>query len=182
VVLRFYSDNRTTILAAATVHSLGGLFFLIFVAALGARMAALEIRGWSRSAVLVGGVAGGALMLGLMGGHSTGATTDAEILSPDAAVVFWRISHAFFVAAEPALALFVGALALLSVRARVLLPRWLGWPAAVLALVLLIPPIAWVGVLFLLPMWLVVVSLQLYLPPVMTGAQDVVGPPSSTEE
>jgi len=46
------------------------------------------------------------MMLGMMGGQSTGATTDKELLSPDTAIVFWRLAHTFFVAAELALALF----------------------------------------------------------------------------
>ena len=105
--------------------------------------------------------AGGAMMLAMMGGQSAGATTDTEILTPDAAIVFWRLAHVFFVAAELALAVFVGALAILALR-RVVLTRWLGWFGLVVTVLLLIPPIGWAALLFLLPLWLIASSVVLW--------------------
>ena len=40
--------------------------------------------------------------------------------------MFWRLAHGFFVAAEVAVAVFLGALSSLALR-RLVLPRWLGW-------------------------------------------------------
>src|SRR5918994_6498508 len=101
------------------------------------------------------------MMLGMMDGQSTGATTDKELLSPDTAIVFWRLAHTFFVAAELALALFVGALAVLALR-RLALTRWLGWFGLAVTILLLIPPVGWLAVLFLLPLWLVATSVVLW--------------------
>lgn len=125
-IVDFYRDNRAAILTAATLHGLGGFLFLWFVASLRAVLGTLAAPAWLTAATVIGGTAGGAMMLGMMGGQSAGATTDVELLSPDTAIVFWRIAHVFFVAAELALALFVGALAILALR-RVVLTRWLGW-------------------------------------------------------
>jgi hypothetical protein len=68
-------------------------------------------------------------------GGSTGATTDSELLTPDTAIVFWRLAHGVFVAAELALAVFLGALSILALR-RLVLPRWLGWFGLVVTILL----------------------------------------------
>ena len=160
-IAQFYRDDRTLILAASTLHALGGFLFLWFVAALRSVLGGDGVPSWLPTAVVVGGTAGGALMLALMGGHSTGATTDAHLLTPDTAVAFWRIAHAFFIGAEVALALFLAAASLLALRG-VLLPRALGWFGIVVAVILLIPPIGWAALFFLFPLWLIIASLVLW--------------------
>jgi hypothetical protein len=160
-VAAFYRDDRNAILAAATLHGLGGFLFLWFVAAL---RPVLETDGaprWLSTAMVIGGTAGGALMLALFAGQSTGATTDEELLSADTAVVFWRLSHGVFAAAEVALAVFIGALSILALR-RLVLPRWLGWFGLVITIMLLVPPIGWLALLFLLPLWLLAASILLF--------------------
>jgi hypothetical protein len=134
-----------------------GFFFLWFVAALRAVLDASGAASWFTTAMLVGGTAGGALLLGMTGGQSTGATTDAVLLTADTAIVSWRLAHGFFVAAEVALAVFLGALSILALR-RFALPRWLGWFGAIVTVLLLIPPIGWAALLFLLPVWLIAAS------------------------
>ena len=158
-IAAFYRDDRTAILIASTLHVLGGFLFLWFVAAL--RPALDVVPSWLRTATLVGGTAGGALMLAMTGGQSTGATTDTELLTPETAIVFWRLAHGIFVAAEIALAVFLGALSILALR-RLVLPRWLGWFGLVVTVLLLIPPIGWAALLFLVPVWLVAASLILW--------------------
>ena len=160
-IAEFYRDNRTPILIAGTLHVLGGFLFLWFVAALRPVLDAGGSPSWLTTATLVGGTAGGALMLAMTGGQTTGATTDAELLTADTAIVFWRLAHGFFVAAEIALAVFLGALSLLALR-RVVLPRWLGWFGLVVTVLLLIPPIGWAALLFLLPLWLIAASVVLW--------------------
>ena len=160
-IVEFYRDNRGPILIAATLHGIGGFLFLWFVATLRGVLGTLAAAPWLTAATVIGGTAGGAMMLGMMGGQSAGATTDAEVLTPDVAIVFWRLAHIFFVAAELALAVFVGALAILALR-RVVLTRWLGWFGLVVTVLLLIPPIGWAALLFLLPLWLVAASVVLW--------------------
>jgi hypothetical protein len=160
-IAEFYRDNRTPILIAATLHVLGGFLFLWFVASLRPVLDAGGSPSWLTTAVLIGGTAGGTLMLAMTGGQSTGATTDAELLTPDTAIVFWRLAHGFFVAAEIAFAVFLGALSILALRGLVL-PRWLGWFGLVVTVLLLIPPIGWAALLFLLPLWLIATSVVLW--------------------
>lgn len=156
-IVSFYRDDRVAILIAATLHGLGGFLFLWFLGALRGLLADAAAPPWLVATTFAGGVAGAALMLALTGGQSTGATTDKELLTPDSALVFWRLAHGFFVAAELALAAFLGALSILVLRG-LLLPRWLGWFGLVLTVVLLIPPIGWIALLFLLPLWLIIAS------------------------
>jgi len=160
-IVEFYRDNRGPILIAATLHGMGGVLFLWFVASLRGVLGTVAAPAWLTAATVIGGTAGGAMMLAMMGGQSAGATTDTEILTPDAAIVFWRLAHVFFVAAELALAVFVGALAILALR-RVVLTRWLGWFGLVVTVLLLIPPIGWAALLFLLPLWLIAASVVLW--------------------
>jgi hypothetical protein len=160
-IAEFYRDNRTPILIAATLHVLGGFLFLWFVAALRPVLDSGGSPSWLTTAALIGGTAGGAMLLAMTGGQSTGATTDAELITPDTAIVFWRLAHGFFVAAEIALAVFLGALSILALR-RLVLPRWLGWFGLVVTVLLLIPPIGWAALLFLLPLWLIAASVVLW--------------------
>ena len=170
-VAEFYRDERVTILIAATLHGLGGFLFLWFVAAVRSVLGANAVPAWLTAATVIGGTAGGALMLALMGGQSTGATTDKHLLTPDTAIVFWRLAHGFFAAAEVALALFVGALSIVALR-RLVLPRWLGWFGLVITILLLIPPVGWAALLFLLPIWLIAASVALWraTPPTAAAA------------
>lgn len=165
----FYRDDRTPILVAATLHGLGGVLFLWFVAALRPVLDAAGTPVWLVTATVVGGTAGGALMLALTGGQSTGATTDAHLLTPDTAIVWWRLAHGIFVAAELALAVFVAAVGLAALRGFAL-PRWLGWFAVALAVLLLIPPIGWAALLFLLPLWLIATAAVLWRAPAAASA------------
>jgi hypothetical protein len=161
VVADFYRDDRVAILVASTLHGLGGVLFLYFVAAVRSALQTSGVPQLLTNAVVVGGTAGGALMLLLTGGHTTGATTDKELLSPEVAILFWRLAHGFFVGAELALAVFLGALSVVALR-RLVLPRWLGWFGLVVTILLLIPPLGWIGVLFLLPIWLLIASVLLF--------------------
>jgi hypothetical protein len=172
-IAEFYRDNRAAILIAATLHVLGGFLFLWFVAALRPVLDAGGSPSWLTTAMVVGGASGGAMMLAITAGQSTGATTDSELLTPDTAIVFWRLAHGFFVAAEIALAVFLGALSILALR-RLVLPRWLGWFGLVVTILLLIPPIGWAALLFLLPIWLIVASVLLWRRSAVAGEPAVV--------
>jgi hypothetical protein len=157
-----FRDDRSAILASGTLHVLGGFFFLCFVSVLGSALRPLDDRlSWLRTAALVGGTAAGAMMLALTGPQTTGATTDEELLSPDAALAFWRLAHTFFIGAEFAFAVFVAAVSLVAL-AGFLLPRWLGWFGLFVTLVLLVVPVGWIALLLLVPIWLAVVSVLLF--------------------
>jgi hypothetical protein len=162
-IAEHFRDDRTAILAAGFLHVLGGFFFLWFLAFLGTALAALdETTSWLRRAVLVGGTAAGALMLALTGPQTTAATTDTELIGPESSVAFWRLAHTFFVGAEYAFAVFVAALSLVAF-AGFALPRWLAWAGIVIAVLLLVVPLGWIALLFLVPLWLIAISVVLFV-------------------
>jgi hypothetical protein len=157
-----FRDHRTAILLAGLLHVLGTFFFVWFLAALadGWRRLDEELQ-WLRTAAVISGAGAAAMMLALTGPQTAGATTDAELLSPEGSLALWRLSHGFFVGAEVAFAVFVAAVSLLAL-AGILLPRWLGWAGLVVALLLLIVPVGWIALLLFVPIWLVVVSVLAY--------------------
>ena len=152
-LVAYFRDERTTILLGGLLVGLSVFFFFWFLAALVSRAEAT----WLSRAALIGGTAGGTMMLALTGPHTTGATTDVELLGPEMSVALWRLSHTFFVGAEVALAVFVAAVALLGLERRDI-PRWLTWSGLVIALLLLIIPIGWAALIFLVPLWLIALS------------------------
>ena len=160
----YFREDRTPILLGGLLVGFGTFLFFWFLAAL-----AQELSGWLATAALIGGTAGGAMMLALTGPHTTGATTDTELLGPESSLALWRLTHTFFVAAEVAFAIFVAAVALHALHAG-RLPRWLGWTGLPLALLLLVLPIAWLALIFLLPLWLAALGLVLYRRPRSAGA------------
>lgn len=160
-IVGYFRDERTTILAGGLLVGLGMFAFFWFLSVLPRFMMDRAGGGeWLARAATIGGTAGGAMMLGLTGPHTTGATTDIELLGPETSVALWRLSHTFFVAAEVAFAVFVAAVALRALDARTL-PRWLAWPGLVIAVVLLILPIAWLALIVLVPVWLIAVAIVL---------------------
>jgi hypothetical protein len=161
-VVEHFRDHRTAILLAGLLQGLGVFAFLWFLAVLRSSLQAVADAGrWLVSAALIGGIASGTMLLGMYGPQTTGATTDKELLDPGSAVAFWRLSHTFFVAAEIAFAVLAAAIGLLALRHGAF-PRWLGWASLVLALLLLIVPLGWIALLFLVPLWLAAMSVLLF--------------------
>ena len=161
-VLRWYNDETDTILAGGFIFQVGVLFFLIFLVALRLRLASVE--GGSGFLTLLAsgaGIAMAVFLLAAPGGDMAGAINDEE-LTPDSALALRFISDALFVGAELSAALFVAATGLLAVRLRAL-PVWLGWISFALALLMLIPPIGWAGLVFGMPLWILATSVLLYL-------------------
>lgn len=82
-------------------------------------------------------------------------------LAPEAAQTMMFVADGAFVAAEFMLAGFLFAVALLAFRG-VGLPRWLAWVTVLMVVALLIPPIGWISMIFLFPLWLLLTSILLY--------------------
>jgi hypothetical protein len=155
-LVAYFRDDRTTILLGGLLVGLGVFLFFWFLAVLAQRLP-----GWLGTAAVIGGTAGGAMLLALTGPHTTGATTDVELLGPETSVALWRLTHTFFVAAEVAFAVFAAAVALAALAGD-LAPRWLAWTGLGIALLLLVLPIAWLALIFLLPVWLMALGAVLF--------------------
>jgi len=151
-----------TILAGGFIFQVGVLFFLIFLVALRARLGAVEgPNGFLTLLASGAGIVLAVFLLAAPAGDMAGAVNDEE-LTPDSALALRLVGDGLFIGAEVSAALFLAATGLLVVRLRAL-PVWLGWISFALALLLLIPPIGWAGVVFGLPLWLIATSVLLYL-------------------
>jgi hypothetical protein len=158
--VEFFTTEENTILVGTFLYMIGTLFFLWFLGLVRTRL--VEAEGGSHrlsSIAFAGGVAAAICLLAQPAIHATGAI-NSDHLSPGAAQVYLGINVAFFYAAEFAMAVFLLALGLVSLRGEPF-PRWLGNVSIVYAVCLLIPPIGWAVLLWGFPLWLILVSLLL---------------------
>lgn len=156
----------------------GSLFFLLFVGALRARIAAAETPGTFLTATSFGaGLATGILTLLIPAPNMAGAISEDE-LTAESAWTLSIIDDAFFLAAELTAALFLVTVALAILRYAPL-PKWLAWVSLVIALWMLIPPIGWAGLLLGFTLWTILVSVLLWLQP--AGEPMTARPPAAMD-
>jgi hypothetical protein len=163
-ILGWFQAESNGILAASFLFMLGSLFFVIFVGALRARLVAFEGQGAFLTAITFGAGLGVGLMTLLIPGPNLAGALAEDELTPQAAQALVIVDDAFFVAAELSAALMLAAAAFGILRYGAL-PRWLAWVGLLIALLLLIPPIGWAGLLLGVPLWTLVVSVLLWMQP-----------------
>jgi hypothetical protein len=155
------NENDTAIIVGAIVFGFGVLFFLWMLGSLRASLLAAE-RGTGRLATIAfaGGVATAISMMFTVLPHAQAAfdKDDTSDTSIDALV---HMGDAFFGAVELFAIPLLVATALVTLRFGGL-PRWFAWVSLVLALILAIPPIGWLGVIVGLPLWVLLLSVLLY--------------------
>ena len=133
-VAAWVREAHTAVLLRHYLLWLGLLFLLVFLGSLwGTLRRAEEGPGWVSLTAFGAGVAAvtiqfvqGALMWG------TAAMARRDVLDPQVAKTTWTMQRDFNVASFYPLAALLAATALLTVQTGVL-PRWLGWAAAVIA-------------------------------------------------
>lgn len=159
-ILDWYRGNENTVLLGGWAFMLGCLAFIWFAAILRARLAEAEGGAQTTTTVaFVGGVA--AAMFGmLVPAPDIAAAINKGEISAATAATLHHSTDAFFVCAElAAVLLFLGA-AVLAFRTRVL-PKWWAAVMVLVAVVLVIGPIGWAGLIFGLPVWTLVTSVML---------------------
>ncbi|HEU5065570.1 MAG TPA: hypothetical protein VFT86_06740 [Gaiellaceae bacterium] len=104
------------------------------------------------------------------------AIADDVDLSEQAAVAIRVVGDVFFLGGEMSLAVLLAASGVHALRTGSL-PRWLAWVSLVIALALVILPIGWAALLFVFPLWVLVVSYLVWSGSAETGAT---GSPAST--
>jgi hypothetical protein len=154
-------DNDTELIAGTLVFGFGVLFFLWFLGALRVRLG--EAEGGARQLTAVafmGGIATSVMMLAVYLPHAQ-AAVDHDNMSDTAIESVVHVGDAFFGGVE----LFAIPLLLASglvARSTGALPRWLAWFSLVLALVLAVIPIGWLGVYLGLPLWTLITAVVLF--------------------
>jgi hypothetical protein len=161
----YFEDNRTAILTGAFLFMLGCAFFVWFLGALRNRIHEAEGGLGRLPATVFGlGVLLASMMIGFTAPQASGALAaeDERPLSGTAAEALWYAGDGFFVGAIAALAVFFLATAVALLRTGVV-PTWLAWATALLAIAALIAPVGWAVLLFGLPLWVLVTSAVIFM-------------------
>jgi hypothetical protein len=155
------SENDTAIIVGAIIFGFGVLFFLWMLGSLRASLFAAE-GGTGRLATIAfaGGVATAISMLFTVLPHAQ-AAFDQDDVSDTSIDALVHMGDAFFGGVELFAIPLLVATALVTLRYGGL-PRWFAWVSLVLALILAIPPIGWLGVIVGLPLWVLLLSVLLY--------------------
>ncbi len=151
-LLAYYQDEANTILTGGWIFMIGCIAFLWFAVVLREHLVEAEVGSrMFANVAFVGAVATGAFAL-LTQGPDIAAAIGEDDISEAAAAAAAMLGDAFFVAAElSAILLMLGAGAV-ALRTG-LFPKAWAWFSFLLAVVLLIGPIGWAGLIFGLPIW-----------------------------
>jgi hypothetical protein len=162
VILAWYKAHSDSVSLGAWLFMIGCLCFVILVAGLRVRL--VEAAGRASQLPMLALV--GAAMAGLAGmltaAVDLAGAIDKNDIDPGTAATFHRSVDVFFVSAELAAILPLAAVAILAWRTRVL-PRWWAAFSGLVAVVLLIGPIGWLGLIFGVPIWTLGTSLFVLL-------------------
>src|SRR6266566_4583145 len=166
-ILTHYRQHSDGILAAGLLWAIGTVLFIWFLGSLRSRYLAAE-GGAGRLTALAygGGLVAAAIAMLIPVADEVGALNKNDLDASGAAVLH-HFSDGFFVAAEYTLPVFFFAGAILALRYAAL-PKWLGWFSVLIGIVLLIGPIGWAAFIFATPIWILIVSVWLFMrtPPV----------------
>jgi hypothetical protein len=157
-------QNDTAIISGAVVFGFGVILFLWMLGSLRATLFSAEGGTGHLSTIAFGsGVATAISMLFTVLPHAQAAfdNEDTSDTSIDALV---HMGDAFFGGVELFAIPMLVATALVILRYGPM-PRWLAWFSLALALILVIIPIGWLGVIIGLPLWTLLVSLLLWQRP-----------------
>ena len=161
-ILTHYQQHSDGILAAGLLWAIGTLLFIWFLGSLRSRYLAAE-GGAGRLTALAygGGIAAATIAMLIPVADEVGALNKDDIDASGASVLH-HFSDWFFVATEYILPVFFFASAILALRFGAL-PKWLGWFSLLIGIVLLIGPIGWAGFIFATPLWILIVSVWLFM-------------------
>jgi hypothetical protein len=159
----YFENDRTTIYLGSMALMAGSLLLIWFAATLREAVVARSPESTRLGSVVFGGgLAVGIMTMALPTAQIGGAfAAEDATLEPAAAQALWFASDGFFIASMYAAALFVIATAVGILRTG-LFPAWLGWVSIVLGIWLLISPIGWIALIFVFPLWLILVSVLLW--------------------
>jgi hypothetical protein len=163
--LRWFVTDESEITAGEITFAFGVLLFIWFLGAVRTALLAREPSGHLTAIFYGAGILAAGAMLIQAAVLIQPSFMDEGTLTPQAAQTLAIISDAMFGVIELTLAVALSAAGLVILATRVL-PAWLGWATVALALLLLIVPIGWIGVIFGVPLWILVVAVLLFMRPV----------------
>ena len=153
-ILAWYRAHTDTIVLGGWLFMIGCVGFVAFVAGVGQRLAAPVL---ALAGAAIAGVSGM-----LTAAVDVAGGLDKKDIGPATAATFHHAVDIFFITAELAAVLPLAAVAVVVWRNRVL-PRWWAAFSGLVAVVLVIGPIGWLGLIFGLPIWTLGTSLFVLL-------------------
>jgi hypothetical protein len=172
-IVSYYSSHSSDIKASAVFFSVAFLFFLLFC---GTLRSYLRRNPGNEGLATLMLIAAGVLtaVAGIGGGIELGIAKNIHHLSPDAAQAANLIEQEVFLPALVAGFIFSVCSGIAILRSS-LLPRWLGWIAIVMAVVFVVPPAGFIG-LIVLVFWSLAVSVVMYMRYDRAGVDGTVTP------
>ena len=161
-ILAWYKADSDTVVLGAWLFMLGCLGFVTLVAGLRVRLAEAAGAASQLPALALAGAAMAGVCGMLTAGVDLAGGIDKNDIDPATAATFHHAVDIFFVGAELAAILPLAAVAIVAWRTRAL-PRWWAAFSGFVALVLIIGPIGWIGLLFGVPLWTLGTSLFVLL-------------------
>jgi hypothetical protein len=153
-ILAWYRSSTDTIVLGGWLFMIGCLGFVAFVAGVAQRLAAPAL---ALAGAAIAGVSGM-----LTAAVDVAGGLDKNDIGPATALTFHHSVDLFFVTAELCAVLPLAVVAVLAWRTRVL-PRWWAAFSGLVAVVLLVGPIGWIGLIFGVPLWTLGTSLFVLL-------------------
>lgn len=153
-ILAWYKAHTDSILLGGWLFMIGCLGFVVFVAGLGQRLTA--------PVLALAGAAIAAASGMLMAAVDVAGGLDKNDITPATAATFHHAVDIFFITAELTAVLPLAVIAVLAWRTRAL-PRWWAAFSGLVAVVLIIGPIGWIGLIFGVPIWTLGTSLFVLL-------------------
>jgi hypothetical protein len=161
-ILAWYKGDTNTIILGGWIFMIGCLGFVTFVTGLRERLAEAAGPGSQLPTLaFAGGIMTGVFGM-LFAAPDVAGGIDKTDIGPTTAAAFHHFADAFFVCAELAAILPLAVVAIVAWRKRIL-PRWWAAFSLLVAVVLLIGPVGWLGLIFGLPIWTLGTSLFVLL-------------------
>jgi hypothetical protein len=161
-ILAWYKAHSDSIVMGGWLFMLGCLAFVTFVSGLRVRLAETIGSVSQLPALALAGAAMAGVCGMLTAGVDLAGGIDKNDIDPTTAAAFHHSVDVFFIGAELAAILPLAAVAIVAWRTRVL-PRWWAAFSALVAVVLIVGPIGWLGLIFGVPLWTLGTSLFVLL-------------------
>lgn len=163
-IARQLANNQSEVEIGVYAGLLATFFLFWFLAYLYRQLRQAEGEGgWLASAAYGGGLVAGAMLLVLSSIELAGVAVSDYGSDPSVAKTLVALQWNYIIVLAPPLAALVGGTTVIAFRFGAL-PQWLGWVGVPFTLLLLLPMVAWAGV-FLSPLWVLVVSITLFIRP-----------------
>jgi hypothetical protein len=153
-ILAWYRAHTDSIVLGGWLFMLGCLGFVVFVAGVGRRLAA--------PVLALAGAAGAAVSGMLVAAVDVAGGLDKNDITPATAATFHHAMDIFFITAELTAVLPLAVVAVVAWRTRAL-PRWWAAFSGLVAVVLVVGPVGWIGLIFGVPVWTLGTSLFVLL-------------------